>query len=57
MLVVGDREAASSTISVRQRDGQERPAQPIDAVASHLETEIRSRSAGPPTASPSGKRP
>jgi threonyl-tRNA synthetase len=55
MLVVGDREASSGTVSVRQRDGQERPAQPIEAVANHLETEIRSRSAGPPTAQTTSK--
>jgi threonyl-tRNA synthetase len=47
MLVVGDREAASGTVSVRRRDGQETPAQPIDAVAAQIRNEILNREPGP----------
>jgi threonyl-tRNA synthetase len=47
MLVIGDREAAAGTVSVRRRDGQELPAQAVAAVADHIETEIRARVAGP----------
>jgi threonyl-tRNA synthetase len=49
MLVVGDREAAAGTVSVRRRDGQELPGQPVSAVVEHIESEIRSRGAGPST--------
>jgi threonyl-tRNA synthetase len=47
MLVVGDREAAAGTVSVRRRDGQETPAQPIDAVAAQIRNEILNREPGP----------
>ena len=47
MLVVGDREAAAGTVSVRRRDGQEIPAQPIDAVAAQIRNEILNREPGP----------
>ncbi|MFZ5863697.1 MAG: threonine--tRNA ligase [Nitrospirota bacterium] len=56
MLVLGDREAAAGTVSVRRRDGQELPAQAVAAVADHIETEIRARVAGPSTAQPSKGR-
>jgi threonyl-tRNA synthetase len=56
MLVVGDREAAAGTVSVRRRDGQELPAQAVSAVVEHIETEIRARVAGPSTAqAPKGR--
>jgi threonyl-tRNA synthetase len=58
MLVVGDREAAAGTVSVRRRDGQEAPGQSVSAVADHIESEIRSRGAGPATgaaAAPKGR--
>ena len=47
MLVVGDREAAAGTVSVRSRDGRETPAQPIDAVAAQIRNEILNREPGP----------
>jgi threonyl-tRNA synthetase len=47
MLVVGDREAAAGTVSVRRRDGQETPGQPVADVANHIESEIRLRGPGP----------
>ncbi len=47
MLVVGDREASAGTVSVRRRDGQETPAQPIDAVAAQIRNEILNREPGP----------
>ena len=47
MLVVGDREASAGTVSVRRRDGQEIPAQPIDAVAAQIRNEILNREPGP----------
>ncbi len=47
MLVVGDREAAAGTVSVRRRDGQETPGQPVTDVANHIESEIRTRGPGP----------
>ncbi len=58
MLVVGDREAAGRTVSVRRRDGQEAPAQPLDAVAAQIAREVRDRALGPgPTsASPDPSR-
>jgi threonyl-tRNA synthetase len=57
MLVVGDREAAAGTVSVRRRDGQELPGQPVSAVTEHIESEIRARGAGPATgtAPPKGR--
>jgi threonyl-tRNA synthetase len=56
MLVLGDREAAAGTVSVRRRDGQELPAQAVSAVAEHIETEIRARVAGPGVAqNPKGR--
>jgi threonyl-tRNA synthetase len=56
MLVVGDREAAAGTVSVRRRDGQELPAQAVSTVVEHIETEIRARVAGPSTAqAPKGR--
>jgi threonyl-tRNA synthetase len=56
MLVLGDREAAAGTVSVRRRDGQELPAQAVAAVAEHIETEIRARVAGPAVAqNPKGR--
>ena len=47
MLVVGDREAAAKTVSVRRRDGQETPGQSVDAVVSQLVDEIAGHGAGP----------
>jgi threonyl-tRNA synthetase len=47
MLVVGDREAADGTVSVRRLDGQKTPAQPIDAVAAQIRNEILNREPGP----------
>ncbi|MBI3608221.1 MAG: threonine--tRNA ligase [Nitrospirae bacterium] len=47
MLIIGDREAAAGTVSVRGRDGQETPAQPIDAVAAHIQDEIQRKDPGP----------
>jgi threonyl-tRNA synthetase len=47
MLIVGDREAAAGTVSVRGRDGQETPAQLIDAVAAQILDEILRKDPGP----------
>ncbi|CAN5555089.1 threonine--tRNA ligase [soil metagenome] len=43
MLVVGDDEASSSTVSVRRRSGQERRGVPIDGFIDDLLTEIDER--------------
>ena len=40
MLIVGDKELANSTISVRQRDGQELGTQPLSDLLSTLRTKI-----------------
>ena len=34
MLVVGDREAAEGTVSVRSRSGGDQGAEPVDAISS-----------------------
>jgi threonyl-tRNA synthetase len=47
ILVVGDDEAATQTISVRRRSGDERRGVPIDDFAAALGTEIRSRRVEP----------
>jgi len=36
MLIVGEREAAEDTVSVRPRDGEDRGAQPVEAVMEEI---------------------
>lgn len=43
MLVVGDREEASSTVSVRQRDGGDRGTQPLDDFINMVKSNIEAR--------------
>ena len=40
MAVIGDREAADNTVSVRRRDGEQLPAQPLAEFLDRLTTEI-----------------
>ena len=47
MLVVGDREAAEGTVSVRRRDGVALPAMPVAAFLDALSDEIRARRIAP----------
>jgi threonyl-tRNA synthetase len=44
MLVVGDNEASSQTVSVRRRTGEESRGVSLDDLASKLSAEIQSRS-------------
>jgi threonyl-tRNA synthetase len=43
MVVIGDREAADNSVSVRRRDGEQLPAQPLDDFIEKLTGEIASR--------------
>jgi threonyl-tRNA synthetase len=47
LLVVGEREEASRSVSVRMRDGPDRGAQPADAVLEEIRTLQRSRGLSP----------
>jgi threonyl-tRNA synthetase len=43
MLVVGDREAAEGTVSVRERSGGDKGASTVDAFVAAARTEIESK--------------
>lgn len=43
MLVIGDKEAADNTVSVRRRSGEQLPAQPLSAFIEALTKEIADR--------------
>jgi threonyl-tRNA synthetase len=47
MLVVGDREAAEGTVSVRQRSGGDMGSQPVAAFIAQAHAEIAVRAAAP----------
>jgi threonyl-tRNA synthetase len=43
MLVVGDREVESGTVSVRRRTGEETPGVPVDDFVERISNEIAER--------------
>ncbi len=47
MLVVGEREAASRTVAVRKRSGEDLGAMPLDAFVERIVAEVRERRAEP----------
>jgi threonyl-tRNA synthetase len=47
MLVLGDREAAAGTVSVRSRSGGDEGAQPLEAFIARIEAEVREKALKP----------
>jgi threonyl-tRNA synthetase len=43
MLVIGDKEVAENTVSVRRRSGEQLPAQPLNSFIAALTKEISDR--------------
>jgi threonyl-tRNA synthetase len=54
MLVIGDREAAEGTVSVRSRTGGDLGARPVDAFVAAAQDEIRAKGHGPVASGDSG---